>query len=158
SGGQKQGLSIALALVGNPEISVLVELTTVLDLQARLDTWHLIDDVRDHVVTILLVTHFMEEAERHCHRLAMSDRGRDVSPDSPSGLVAKVDDEQRIRFRPSETIAEDELLALPEVHSVTKSGSYLVVTGDGNALHAVTSLLARKHIVASELRLEQSTL
>ncbi|WP_028851277.1 ABC transporter ATP-binding protein [Thermocrispum municipale] len=158
SGGQKQRLSIALALVGNPEIAVLDELTTGLDPQARRDTWDLIEDVRDRGVTILLVTHFMEEAERLCDRLALIDRGRVVALDSPSGLVAKVDDEQRIRFRPSEPIAEDELLALPEVHSVTKSGSHLVVTGDGNALHAVTSLLARKHIVASELRLEQSTL
>src|SRR5690606_10358687 len=158
SGGQKQRLSIALALVGNPEIAVLDELTTGLDPQARRDTWDLIEDVRDRGVTILLVTHFMEEAERLCDRLALIDRGRVVALDSPSGLVAKVDDEQRIRFRPSEPIAEAELLALPEVHSVTKSGSHLVVTGDGNALHAVTSLLARKHIVASELRLEQSTL
>src|SRR5690606_41926718 len=107
-------------------------------------------------VTILLVTHFMEEAERLCDRLALIDRGRVVALDSPSGLVAKVDDEQRIRFRPSEPIAEDELLALPEVHSVTKSGSHLVVTGDGNALHAVSSLLASNLIVAIEPLIENT--
>ncbi|WP_286900504.1 ABC transporter ATP-binding protein [Thermocrispum sp.] len=158
SGGQKQRLSIALALVGNPKIAVLDELTTGLDPQARRDTWDLIEQVRDRGVTIVLVTHFMEEAERLCDRLALIDRGRVVALDSPAGLVAKVDDEQRIRFRPSQPIDTEELLALPEVRTVTRTGTQLVVTGDSDVLHAVTSLLARKRIVASELRLEQTTL
>ena len=75
SGGQKQRLSIALALVGNPRIAVLDELTTGLDPQARRDTWALIEDVRSRGVTILLVTHFMEEAERLCDRVALIDAG-----------------------------------------------------------------------------------
>ena len=83
SGGQKQRLSIALALVGNPEVAVLDELTTGLDPQARRDTWELIEGVRDRGVTIVLVTHFMEEAERLCDRVALIDTGRVVAVDTP---------------------------------------------------------------------------
>ncbi|MEU8114424.1 ABC transporter ATP-binding protein [Micromonospora sp. NPDC048947] len=158
SGGQKQRLSIALALVGNPEIAILDELTTGLDPQARRDTWGLIEQVRDSGVTIVLVTHFMEEAERLCDRVAVIDRGRVVALDSPAGLVSAVAPEQRIRFRPSTPI-DDRLLAdLPEVSAVQRTGSQVVVTGTGELLHAVTSVLARHQIVAADLRLEQSTL
>ncbi|MEV4496731.1 ABC transporter ATP-binding protein [Micromonospora arborensis] len=158
SGGQKQRLSIALALVGNPEIAILDELTTGLDPQARRDTWGLIEQVRDSGVTIVLVTHFMEEAERLCDRVAVIDRGRVVALDSPAGLVSTVAPEQRIRFRPSTPIDDRLLTDLPEVTGVHRSGSQVVVTGTGEVLHAVTSVLARHQIVAADLRLEQSTL
>ncbi|MER7893646.1 ABC transporter ATP-binding protein [Micromonospora sp. NPDC094482] len=158
SGGQKQRLSIALALVGNPKIAVLDELTTGLDPQARRDTWGLIEQVRDSGVTIVLVTHFMEEAERLCDRVAVIDQGRVVALDSPAGLVSTVAPEQRVRFRPSAPV-DDRLLAdLPEVVSVHRTGGQVVVTGTGDVLHAVTSVLARNQIVAADLRLEQSTL
>ena len=142
----------------DPEVAVLDELTTGLDPQARRDTWELIEDVRDRGVTVLLVTHFMEEAERLCDRLAVIDAGRVVALDTPAGLVADVAAEQRLRFRPSTPIDDAELLALPEVTAVTRSGHHLQVTGTGNLLHAVTSLLARRHIVAEELRLDQASL
>ncbi|MGC4799160.1 ABC transporter ATP-binding protein [Micromonospora saelicesensis] len=158
SGGQKQRLSIALALVGNPEIAILDELTTGLDPQARRDTWGLIEQVRDSGVTIVLVTHFMEEAERLCDRVAVIDRGRVVALDSPAGLVSTVAPEQRIRFRPSAPVDDRLLTDLPEVSGVQRTGSQVVVTGTGELLHAVTSVLARHQIVAADLRLEQSTL
>jgi len=158
SGGQKQRLSIALALVGTPEVAVLDELTTGLDPQARRDTWELIEDIRATGVTILLVTHFMEEAERLCDRIAVIDAGRLVAVDTPAGLVSTVDDTQRIRFRPSAPLDEAVLTALPEVSGVERAGRQLVVTGTGNLLHAVTSVLARKQIVAADLRVEQTTL
>jgi ABC-2 type transport system ATP-binding protein len=158
SGGQKQRLSIALALLGNPRVAVLDELTTGLDPQARRDTWSLIETVRDSGVTILLVTHFMEEAERLCDRIAVIDAGRVVAIDSPAGLVSTVDSSQRIRFRPSAPLDHALLSALPEVSTVERSGTQLVVTGSGNLLHAVTSVLARNHIVAADLRMEQTTL
>ncbi|MEU1585769.1 ABC transporter ATP-binding protein [Micromonospora sp. NPDC005710] len=158
SGGQKQRLSIALALVGNPEIAILDELTTGLDPQARRDTWGLIEQVRDSGVTIVLVTHFMEEAERLCDRVAVIDRGRVVALDSPAGLVSTVAPQQRIRFRPSAPVDDRLLTELPEVSAVQRSGSQVVVTGTGELLHAVTSVLARHQIVAADLRLEQSTL
>ncbi|MDW5324249.1 ABC transporter ATP-binding protein [Plantactinospora sp. KLBMP9567] len=158
SGGQKQRLSIALALIGNPRVAVLDELTTGLDPQARRDTWDLIEDVRDRGVTILLVTHFMEEAERLCDRLAVIDSGRLVALDSPAGLVSRVDDQQRIRFRPSAPLDHAVLTALPEVTSVERAGGQLVVTGTGNLLHAVTTVLARNQVVAADLRIEQTSL
>ncbi|MEU1239268.1 ABC transporter ATP-binding protein [Micromonospora parva] len=158
SGGQKQRLSIALALVGNPEIAILDELTTGLDPQARRDTWSLIEQVRSSGVTIVLVTHFMEEAERLCDRIAVIDKGRVVALDTPAGLVSSVAPEQRIRFRPSAPIDDRLLTDLPEVSAVQRTGSQVVVTGTGDLLHAVTSVLARNQIVAADLRLEQSTL
>jgi ABC-2 type transport system ATP-binding protein len=158
SGGQKQRLSIALALVGNPEVAVLDELTTGLDPHARRDTWDLIEGIRDKGVTVLLVTHFMEEAERLCDRLALLDSGRLVAIDTPAGLVARLGSEQRIRFRPSAPLDERLLTDLPEVRSVEHHGSRVLVTGTGDLLHAITSVLARNHIVANDLRIEQASL
>ena len=158
SGGQKQRVSIALALVGNPEVAVLDELTTGLDPQARRDTWDLIEAVRDRGVTILLVTHFMAEAERLCDRIAVVDAGRVVALDTPAGLVARAGGEQRIRFRPSEPVADEVLTALPEVRRVERHGGQVVVVGGGNVLHAVTSVLARHGVVANELRVDQAGL
>jgi len=90
SGGQKQRLSIALALVGDPQVAVLDELTTGLDPAARRETWALIESVRNRGVTVVLVTHFMDEAERLCDRVAVIDGGRTVAVDTPAALVAKV--------------------------------------------------------------------
>ena len=88
SGGQKQRLSIALALIGNPRVAILDELTTGLDPQARRDTWDLIEQIRDRGVTVLLVTHFMEEAERLCDRVAVIDAGRSSRSTPRPALVA----------------------------------------------------------------------
>ncbi|HSV65656.1 MAG TPA: ABC transporter ATP-binding protein [Mycobacteriales bacterium] len=158
SGGEKQRLSIALALVGSPRVAILDELTTGLDPQARRDTWRLIEQVRDRGVTVLLVTHFMEEAERLCDRVAVIDAGRVVALDTPAGLVARVSTEQRIRFRPSVPMADHLLTDLPEVTDLARRGPQLVVTGTGNLLHAVTSVLARNQVVAADLRVEQANL
>lgn len=158
SGGQQQRLSIALALVGDPRVAVLDELTTGLDPKARRDTWDLIERVRDSGVTIILVTHFMDEAERLCDRLAVIDSGKVIALDTPGGLTAGVNDEQRVRFRPSAPFPDHLLLELPEVAHVARSGSQVVVTGHGNLLQAVASTLARSHIVAAELRVEQVSL
>ncbi|GAA4927849.1 ABC transporter ATP-binding protein [Actinoplanes utahensis] len=158
SGGQKQRLSIALALLGNPEIAILDELTTGLDPQARRDTWDLISGIRDRGVTLLLVTHFMEEAERLCDRIAVIDKGEVVALDTPGGLVQRAGDEQRIRFRPSVDFADELLTELPEVRELRRQGSRIEVVGSGNLLHAVISVLARDGIVAAELTLEQASL
>jgi ABC-2 type transport system ATP-binding protein len=158
SGGQKQRLSIALALVGNPQVVVLDELTTGLDPQARRDTWALIEGVRDRGVTILLVTHFMEEAERLCDRVALIDAGRVVAMDTPAGLAGRVQADQRIQFVPSVPLDDALLASLPDVTSVTRRGDVVMVTGNSNALNAVTSVLARHQIVARQLRVDQASL
>jgi ABC-2 type transport system ATP-binding protein len=158
SGGQKQRLSIALALVGNPKIAILDELTTGLDPQARRETWQLIESIRDRGVTVVLVTHFMEEAERLADRVALIDAGRIVALDTPSGIVARIDAQQHLRFRPSEPFDDRLLTDLPEVDSVGRSGPTVTVTGTGNLVHAVTAVLARHQIVANDLRIEQASL
>jgi ABC-2 type transport system ATP-binding protein len=158
SGGQRQRLSIALALVGNPELAILDELTTGLDPNARRDTWELIEQIRDRDVTVVLVTHFMEEAERLADRVALIDGGRLVAIDSPAGLVSRIDAEQRLRFRPSGPLEDRLLTDLPQVREVTRRGSWVLVTGTGDLLQAVTAVLARNHIVAADLRAEQASL
>jgi ABC-2 type transport system ATP-binding protein len=158
SGGQKQRLSIALALVGNPEVAILDELTTGLDPHARRETWDLIEQIRNRGVTVVLVTHFMEEAERLCDRVAVVDAGRLVAVDTPAGLVTRVNPSQRIRFRPSVPLDDRLLTDLPEVRQVSRNGAQIEVVGDGDVLNAVVSTLARNHIVASELRVEQANL
>ncbi|MEV7010168.1 ABC transporter ATP-binding protein [Streptosporangium sp. NPDC051022] len=167
SGGQKQRLSIALALVGNPRVAILDELTTGLDPQARRDTWDLIEQVRDDGVTVLLVTHFMEEAERLCDRLALIDSGRVVAVDSPSGLISRVDGSQRVRFRISRSsrssgsagsFDDGVLTALPEVGEVRRDGDRIEVVGTGDLLLAITTALAAAGVVPTELRVEQATL
>ncbi len=158
SGGQKQRLAVALALIGSPEIAILDELTTGLDPQARRSVWDNIEDIRDNGVTVVLVTHFMEEAERLCDRIMVVDRGRVVAKDTPSGLVARMGAEQQLRFRPSVPIADADLEELAEVTTVTRRGNQLVVNGTGNVVHAVTALLAQRGVIAEELRIEQSSL
>jgi ABC-2 type transport system ATP-binding protein len=158
SGGQKQRLSIALALIGNPRIAVLDELTTGLDPQARRDTWELIERVRERGVTIVLVTHFMEEAERLCDRVAVIDQGRVAALDTPAALVERVDAAQRIQFRPSAPLDDRLFATLPEVTGVARTGDIVVVTGTGSVVAAVMSVLARNQIVARQLRVEQADL
>ena len=158
SGGQKQRLSIALALVGNPRVAMLDELTTGLDPQARRDTWELIEDVRGRGVTIVLVTHFMAEAERLCDRVAVIDSGRVVAVDTPAALTERVQTGQRIQFRSSAPFDDRLLTVLPDVTSIIHRGDVVVVTGNDNALNAVTSVLARHQIVVHQLRVEQASL
>ncbi|MFI1093439.1 ABC transporter ATP-binding protein [Streptomyces sp. NPDC020917] len=158
SGGQKQRLAIALALIGSPRAVILDELTTGLDPHARRTSWDLVEQIRDAGVTVLLVTHFMEEAERLCDRVALIDSGRVVAVDTPAGLARRAGQTQRMAFRPSEPLDEELLRALPEVTGVTRHGSRLEVTGTGNLVQAVTSLLARRHVIAADLRVEQATL
>jgi ABC-2 type transport system ATP-binding protein len=158
SGGQRQRLSIALALIGRPRIAILDELTTGLDPQARRDTWELIEGIRDRGTTVLLVSHFMDEAERLADRVAILDRGRLVALDSTAGVVGLAGMEQQLRFRPSVPLPDALLTDLPEVRDVSRSGRLITVSGTGELVHAVTSVLARNGIVAHDLRIEQAGL
>src|SRR5580704_1324089 len=115
SGGQQQRLSVVLALIGSPRIAVLDEMTTGLDPQARRDAWELIEHVRDRGTTILLVTHFMEEAERLCDRVALIDAGRIVALDTPDGLAGRATGAKTVRFVPSAPFDDSVLTRLPEV-------------------------------------------
>ncbi|ACU69127.1 ABC transporter related [Catenulispora acidiphila DSM 44928] len=159
SGGQKQRLAVALAMVGKPRVVVLDELTTGLDPHARRTAWEMVQAVRDSGVTVLLVTHFMEEAERLCDRVAIIDAGRVVALDTPAAMAARGPAAgQRMRFRPSAPVEDADLLALPEVRSVERHGAHLEVSGTSEVIGAVTAYLARRQIIAAELRVEQSSL
>jgi len=158
SGGQKQRLAVALALVGSPEVAILDELTTGLDPAARRSVWETIEQIKASGVTVVLVTHFMEEAERLCDRIMVMNHGRVVAIDSPAGLIGRIGSEQRLRFRPSAPIADEDFTALPEVVAVDHEGSQIVITGTGNVVHAVTALLAQRRVIAEELRIEQNNL
>lgn len=158
SGGQKQRLSVALALVGMPEVAILDELTTGLDPQGRRDTWDLVERIRDRGVTVVLVTHFMEEAQRLCDRLAIIDQGRVVAIDSPAGLLTRVGTEHRVHFRPAEPVEDALLLGLPDVTGVSRAGEEVTVTGTKDVLQSVLSALNGSGISYTALRVEQPSL
>ncbi|TWD13411.1 ABC-2 type transport system ATP-binding protein [Streptomyces sp. T12] len=158
SGGQKQRLFIALALAGNPRIVVLDELTTGLDPRARRDTWELIEDVRAGGVTVLLVTHFMEEAQRLCDRIAVIDKGRVAALDTPAGLIRRSAGATVISFTPSAPLDYTDLNALPGLASVARRDGRITLSGTDDTVNAVLTLLARSRVTAHQLRVTDATL
>ena len=158
SGGQKRRLSIALALIGDPEIAVLDELTTGLDPQARRETWRVIETIRDRGVTVVLVTHFMDEAERLCDRVALIDAGKIVAIDSPEGMGSRVRGGKLVRFVPSASFDERVLTDLAEVRGVDREGDHMVVHGGGELVNVVILALDRVGVVARDVRLADASL
>ena len=158
SGGQKQRLFIVLSLVGNPKVVVFDELTAALDPRARRETWQLVRDINHAGVTIMLVTHFMEEAQHLCDRVAVFDRGKILALDTPDGLIRSSDSSVVISFRPSTPLPDAELESLPGAVSVMHEGPKLVIKGNDDTVDAVTSLLARDDVTAHELRVADATL
>ncbi|MFF5523378.1 ABC transporter ATP-binding protein [Streptomyces coeruleorubidus] len=158
SGGQKQRLFIALALVGNPRAVVLDELTTGLDPRARRDTWELIEDIRANGVTVLLVTHFMEEAQRLCDRIAVIDKGRVAALDTPAGLIRRSAGGTVISFTPSAPLDDRDLNALPALASIEHKEGRVTLSGTDETVNAVLTLLARTHVTAHQLRVTDATL
>jgi len=156
SGGQRQRLSIALALVGRPELAILDELTTGLDPQSRRETWKLIEGIREQGLTVILVTHFMEEAEYLCDRVALLHRGRIRAIDTPANLGAGLG--QRISFRATTALDLDKVRALPEVREAQAQGGRVLIEGSGDVVAAVIALLVQERIVPEQTRVEQSTL
>ncbi len=158
SGGQKQRLFIALALIGAPRVVVLDELTTGLDPRARRDTWELIEDVRDSGVTVILVTHIMEEAQRLCDRIALIGQGRISALDTPSGLVGRTAGSTVISFTPSAPLDNESLSSLPGLTDVEYKNDRITLSGSDETVNAVISLLVRSRITAHQLRVSDATL
>jgi ABC-2 type transport system ATP-binding protein len=158
SGGQRQRLSVALALIGQPRLAFLDEMTTGLDPQARRDTWELIEQIRGRGVTIVLVTHFMEEAERLCDRVALIDRGRVVALDTPARLAAQARGGKTVRFLPYGPFDDRLLTGLAEVSRVEHDGQHVVVTGTGELVNAVILALHAAGVTARDVRLDSSNL
>jgi ABC-2 type transport system ATP-binding protein len=159
SGGQKQRLSIALALVGAPRVAILDELTTGLDPQARRDTWELIEQIRDQGITVVLVTHFMEEAERLCDRVALIHGGVVAALDTPAGLIRRAGVGERVTFTPSAPVDRDVLSGLDGVREVVVDRrGRVVVTGDVDVTGTVVAELAGAGVRVTDLRVERPTL
>ena len=157
SGGQKQRLSIALALVGNPLLAILDELTTGLDPEARHETWSLIERLRDRGVTVILVTHFMDEAEKLCDRLALIDHGTVRALDTPEAIAAQAGG-SRVRFIPSQPVDEQTLRAIPGVNAIERKQRYVTVTGTGDLAPAVINALAALGVQVSDVEAQAGNL
>jgi len=157
SGGEKQRLSIALALVGNPRIAILDELTTGLDPEARRETWALIERIRERGVTVILVTHFMDEAERLCDHLALIDHGIVRALDTPEALVARAGG-RRVRFVPSAPVGDSTLRAIPGVDGIERKDRYVTVTGTGDLATSVITALEKAGVRVSELEARSGSL
>lgn len=150
SGGQKQRLSIALALVGNPKLAILDELTTGLDPEARRETWSLIERMRDRGVTVILVTHFMDEAERLCDRLALINRGTVRALDTPEAIAATAGG-SRLRFVPSQPVDDQTLRTIPGVRDIERKQHYVTVTGTRDLASSVITALAAIGVRVSDM-------
>jgi ABC-2 type transport system ATP-binding protein len=159
SGGQKQRLFIALALINDPELVFLDELTTGLDPQARRAIWELVRGIRQRGKTVLLTTHLMEEAERLCDRVAIIDHGRIIDVGTPAELVRRHCPEQTVVLATDDATAAARLGAISEIESVTSEGA--LVTVRGRAADHVTQVIgcvAEHRIVVTGFRTEVPTL
>ncbi len=157
SGGQRQRLFVALSLVNNPEVVFLDEMTTGLDPAARHVAWDLIRAIRDRGTTVALVTHFMDEAEELCDRVAIVDRGKIVASDTPQGLIDKHASEVRVIF----TTEQEDLSWLsdiPEVREVIRKGPRVEVEGSGPVLALAAAALVEHGIIPADLRVEKPAL
>lgn len=129
SGGQKQRLFIALALLNDPQLVFLDELTTGLDPQARHAIWDIVRAIRKRGKSVFLTTHFMEEAERLCDHVAILDHGQIVALDTPANLIESLDLEERITFRVTQGQFSEKLLQLPRVLRIETIDDQVVVSG-----------------------------
>ena len=160
SGGQKQRLAVACALVSDPELLFLDEPTTGLDPQARLSLWDIVEKFRARGGTILLTTHYMEEAARLCDRVAIMDHGKIIALGSPAELIESLGADQVIEFSIANAIADDELTNLPAVKHLHKRGEIyaLTVSEIGIALPALLAEIKRQHSEVVTLTTHQPTL
>ena len=157
SGGQRQRLFVALALINDPEVVFLDEMTTGLDPAARRVAWELIGAIRDRGATVVLVTHFIDEAERLCDRVAVFNQGWVVALDSPQGLVATHTGGIRVVFS-TDHADLSWLENVPHVRRVTRMGHRVEVEGSGPVLALAAAALVEHGIIPSDLRVEQPTL
>lgn len=159
SGGQKQRVYIALALVNDPEIVFLDELTTGLDPQSRRAMWDLVWETQSQGKTVFLTTHFMEEAERLCDRVAIIDHGKIVALDTPQNLIDSLGDESRVVFEIERAMDHSLVSNLPGVSRVEKIGERIVVYGKKEGLISqVATALETARIPFSNIRSEQPSL
>lgn len=165
SGGQKQRLFIALALLNDPQLVFLDELTTGLDPQARHTIWDLVRDIRKRGKTVFLTTHFMEEAELLCDRVAIIDHGQIVALDTPANLIANLEIGEQVIFSVDGGGSPEGLANLPQVMRVESQGDRIIVHGRANGSNGhvplvaeVVNALTAEGIRFSDLRTEHPNL
>jgi ABC-2 type transport system ATP-binding protein len=157
SGGQRQRLLVALALVNDPRVVFLDEMTTGLDPAARRATWELLERVRQGGTTVVLVTHFMDEAERLCDRLAVVNRGRVVASGTPADLVAEHDAGVVVRFT-ADPVGLGFLSAVPGVRDVEVRGRRVEVRGPGAIVALVGKALVDQGLAPGDIDVVRPTL
>src|SRR5579864_4152083 len=163
SGGQKQRLALACALVGDPDFLFLDEPTTGLDPQARRQLWELIEEFKRSGRTILLTTHYMDEAERLCDRVAIMDHGKGIALGTPRELIASTCAEHMVEFAPGPTLTALDLPALRRISGVrdvrNENGAVLLQVSElHTAVPALLAELSRQKIPLTELRTHSATL
>ncbi len=160
SGGQKQRLAVACALVSDPELLFLDEPTTGLDPQARLSLWDIVDKFRASGGTVLLTTHYMEEATRLCDRVAIMDHGKVIALGTPAALIESLGADQIIELSVTTPLADDPLKELPAVNHLHKRGEVyaLTVSEIGVALPALLAEIKRQQSELVTLTTHQATL
>jgi ABC-2 type transport system ATP-binding protein len=159
SGGQKQRLFIALALINDPELVFLDELTTGLDPQARRAIWELVRGIRSRGKTVFLTTHLMEEAERLCDRVAIIDHGRIVDIGTPQELIRRYCPQQTAIVATDSPDAEEQFRRIPHVESVTRQQLTFTIRGRGNELVTdVIDCVADARMRVIDFRTERPTL
>jgi ABC-2 type transport system ATP-binding protein len=153
SGGQKQRLFIALALINDPEVVFLDELTTGLDPQSRRAIWELVRGIRARGKTVFLTTHLMEEAERLCDRVAIIEHGRVIDIDAPQNLVNRHCPERSVVLATDDPNAAERFRAIPRVETVSRNGLHLTILGRGDDLvTAVIHCLSENRIRVTDFR------
>jgi ABC-2 type transport system ATP-binding protein len=159
SGGQKQRLFIALALINDPELVFLDELTTGLDPQARRAIWELVRGIRSRGKTVFLTTHLMEEAERLCDRVAILDHGRIIDVDTPAALVRRYCPERAVVVVTDDASAESRFRSTAGIDDVSQREHELTIRGHGDELvTTVIAVLSEHRIPVRDLRTERPSL
>jgi ABC-2 type transport system ATP-binding protein len=159
SGGQQQRLFIALALINDPEVVFLDELTTGLDPQARRAIWELVRGIRARGKTVFMTTHLMEEAERLCDRVAIIEHGRIIDIDSPRRLVDKHCPDRSVVLSTEDPTAAERFTSLAHVVDVKRDGLQFTVHGRGDGfITEVIQCLAEHRVRVNSFRAEQPSL
>lgn len=158
SGGQKQRLFICMALLNDPEIVFLDELTTGLDPQSRRATWELVTAIRDDGKTVIVISHYMDEVEELADRVAIIDHGQLIALDTPANLINELHGETKVHFTSSNGFEPNQLSGVAGVTSISQDNNRITVSGYGPLLARVAAALAQHNVAPADLRVDHSSL
>ena len=162
SGGEKQRFALAASLVNAPELVILDEPTTGLDPVSRRDLWELVRQVREGGATVIVTTHYMEEAEEHCDRLAIIDHGRLVASGTPHELISRIEASYAVKLVTASPLSQDQLAALAQRIEappiVTQNTCILRLGNDPAGLQVLLDEVGRGGVVLEQLEITPVTL